>query len=194
MPILTAQLQDPPDPVLQGEQLHQSVFDEVPVNDTVLLAGALMPSSGLFNLVRDEDAFSPMNSFIDGNRLSMRRLKSGQLQMRSNAGIVSPCGAWIFLDYTPLLNRFEQASVQFRLNGITKDSTGAALGNCRVVVFETGRIALNGSPVVGETISDGSGNYTQDVPMNTAYQAIAYKPGSPDVAGITRNDLVPVST
>ena len=47
--------------------------------------------------------------------------------------------------------------------------------------------------MVAETISDGSGNYSVEVPMNTAYQATGYKAGAPDVAGITRNDIVPVS-
>jgi hypothetical protein len=78
------------------------------------------------------------------------------------------------------------------LIGVTKDGTGAALGGCRVVVFETGRIAKDGAPIIAETISDGSGNYSVEVPGNKAYQAIAYKPGSPDVAGVTRNDLVPM--
>jgi hypothetical protein len=143
--------------------------------------------------VRDEDGYAPMNSMADGDRLSMRRSKNGELQMRANAGIASPCGAWIWLDYTPLVNPLLWAAQRWVLTGITKDSTGAALGNCRVVVLETGRLAVNAAPIVAETISDGSGNYSVDVPMNTMYEAIAYKPGSPDVAGITRNDLTPAS-
>lgn len=180
--------------------MRQSVFDTSERGDVVLLGGPLFPS-GLQGILPDEDAFAPMNSFIDGNLLSMRRLKSGQLQMRSNAGIVSPCGAWIFLDYSPLLNRFEQASVLWAIAGTTKDSSGAALGACRVVATETGRIAIDGGlatvgpegDVVGETISNGAGAYSIPVAMNTAHQLIAYKAGSPDVAGITRNDVTPAA-
>jgi hypothetical protein len=142
--------------------------------------------------VDDEDSYAPMNSFIEGNLLSIRRRRDGQLAFRVNAGIATPCGAWIWLDYTPLINPFEQATDRFVIAGITKDGTGSALGGCRVVALETGRLAVSGCPIVAETISDGGGNYSIEVPLNTAYELIAYKPGSPDVAGITRSDVVPV--
>lgn len=192
MPILQYVPRDPTDLVLQGEQLRMSVEDRPVSVIGSVLGGGLAPD-GLTAIVADEDAFAPMNSMIDGNRLTMRRSKNGELQMRDGAGIVSPCGAWIWLDYTPLLNPLLWAAQRWLLSGVTKDATGAPLGNCRVVVLETGRLAVCGAPVVAETISDGSGNYAVDVPMNTAYEAIAYKPGSPDVAGITRADVTPAA-
>lgn len=87
-----------------------------------------------------------------------------------------------------------QGTQQFRLSGQTLDSTGAALGNCRVVLFDSSRVIAGGdiNPVVAETISDGSGNYSFIVPRPVDYQLIAYLPGSPDVAGITRDDVFPV--
>lgn len=85
----------------------------------------------------------------------------------------------------------QQSYQVFALIGVTKDSTGAAIGSCRVVAFEAARISSDlVEATIGETISDGSGNYS--IPARRiAYQLTAYKPGSPDVAGITRNDVVP---
>lgn len=82
-----------------------------------------------------------------------------------------------------------QSTTLFIISGTTRDSAGAPLGNCRVVVLETGRLAVTGCPVVAEVISDGSGLFSVVVPMDVGYQLIAYLPGSPDVAGITRNDV-----
>lgn len=85
----------------------------------------------------------------------------------------------------------QQSYQVFALTGVTKDSTGAALGSCRVIAFESDRISSDlVEASIRETISDGSGNYS--IPARRiAYQLTAYKPGSPDVAGITRNDVVP---
>lgn len=190
MPIIRPIPSDPTDLVLQGEQMRVSVLDE-PVLSAGLVGGVSV-NAGFSSLVPDEDAFLPMNSLIEINRLSIRRQKNSNLQVRTNAGIATPCGGWIPLDYTPLINPFMQASVLWFITGVTKDSTQAPLGNCRVVGLETGRIENeNIQAEVGETISDGSGNYTLPVPMNTAYQLTGYKAGSPDVAGITRNDVTP---
>ena len=76
----------------------------------------------------------------------------------------------------------------FAITGVTKDSTGVALGNCVVQLFRTGDDVL-----VQETSSDGSGNYTCNPPNNAGYfYIVAYKAGSPDVAGTTVNTLAAV--
>src|SRR6185503_17701353 len=75
----------------------------------------------------------------------------------------------------------------FRLTGVTKDSTGAALGNCVVDWFDTATDVK-----IDTTTSDASGLFefrTAGQPPN-AYYLVAYKPGSPDVAGTTVNTLV----
>jgi len=77
----------------------------------------------------------------------------------------------------------------FRLTGITKDSTGAVLGGVTVQWFNTADDKL-----FYETTSDANGVYefrTAGQPPN-AYYLVAYKPGSPDVAGTTVNTLVGV--
>ena len=112
-------------------------------------------------------------------------LNSGLSKLCNVAGI-TPLGM-------NLMESFPEDTGRWLLSGVTKDSTGAALGNCRVVVLETARIGVQQNPVVGEMISDGSGNFSFTVPRNTGYQVVAYLPGSPDVAGVTRNDLAPVA-
>jgi len=75
----------------------------------------------------------------------------------------------------------------FRITGTTKDSTGAALGNCIVDWFNTA------DDVKIDTVtSDANGLFefrTAGQPPN-AYYLVAYKAGSPDVAGVTVNTLV----
>lgn len=200
MPIILNPIADPTDRIVPGEQLRQSVFDAPDPEQAVSMMGAYFQTA-LMRLVADEDGFAPMNSFICTTRVGVRRAKNGDLQIRVNGGIATPCGTWLSLDWSPLLLRFEQASVLWAISGVTKDSTGAPLGSCRVVAHETGRLAMDSGfgavgpegSVVGETISDGSGNYSIPAALNTAHQLTAYKAGAPDVAGITRNDVVPVA-
>jgi hypothetical protein len=71
------------------------------------------------------------------------------------------------------------------ISGVTKDSTGAALASCTVQLFRTADDQL-----VQEFLSDGSGNYASSpVGLGQLYYAVAYKAGSPDVAGTTVNTL-----
>lgn len=158
------------------------------IANTITGGGIVFPLS---TVMQDEDAFGPMNSFVDGNRLAAHRSKAGILAIRDNAGIATPCGMWVWSDWPPLMQRLVFATPLWILSGTTRDSAGSVLANCRVVVFETARLAVNAAPIVAETISDGAGNYSVTVPLNTHYQAIAYLPGSPDVAGITRADVKP---
>jgi len=88
---------------------------------------------------------------------------------------------------------FNETTSRFLLTGVTKNSSGTPVGGCRVVAFRTTKIRFNpdilANPVVGETTSDGSGNYSIQVSSNDVYQLIAYLPGSPDTAGITVNTV-----
>lgn len=76
----------------------------------------------------------------------------------------------------------------FRLSGVTKDSTGAALGSCRVELFLTA-----GDVSIAETTSGASGDFAFDMPGTGPFYLVAYKVGSPDVAGTTVNTLLPVA-
>jgi hypothetical protein len=71
--------------------------------------------------------------------------------------------------------------------GQTKDSGGSPLGNCIVQGFLTA-----GDVYVGEVTSDTGGYYRLPTPYTDAHYLVAYKAGSPDVAGTTVNTLVGV--
>jgi len=91
---------------------------------------------------------------------------------------------------------------RFFIAGVTRNSSGAPLGGCVVEVFSN----ENPPRLVGATVSDPvTGAYSVDVPGPTAeavasdgatpgvpllFQAVAYLPGSPDVAGVTVNTLI----
>jgi hypothetical protein len=72
------------------------------------------------------------------------------------------------------------------ITGVTRDSTGAVLGSCTVHLFRT-----SDDVKVDTTTSDASGNYSfVRIADATTYYCVAYKAGSPDVAGTTVNTLV----
>lgn len=73
----------------------------------------------------------------------------------------------------------------FSLSGVTRDSSGVALGNCVVDLFLNSEDTL-----VASTTSDGSGVYGFILSGNSqTYYVRAYKAGAPDVAGTSVNTL-----
>lgn len=78
------------------------------------------------------------------------------------------------------------STLSVRITGITKNSTGAALGGCTVDLFRT----LD-DLFLGTTTSDGSGNYSLVAPIGGPFYVVAYLAGAPDVAGTTVNTLQP---
>ena len=77
----------------------------------------------------------------------------------------------------------------YAITGITKDSTGVAVGGCTVKLYKTSSDA-----VVDTTLSDANGNYSFPIAMggNETFYVVSYKAGSPDIAGTTVNTLVGV--
>lgn len=76
---------------------------------------------------------------------------------------------------------------RYIITGVTKDSTGAALGACVVDLFDTATDTIRAT-----TISDASGNYLVDGQIDNTYYLVAYKTGAPDVSGTTVNTLIAV--
>lgn len=73
------------------------------------------------------------------------------------------------------------------ISGITKDSTGVVLGSCTVKLFRTV------DDLLMETVTSDAvtGAYSfASVGLSETYYVVAYKAGSPDVAGTTVNTLV----
>lgn len=111
---------------------------------------------------------------------------------RSGAGIMTTGGGWI-----PTFGGLPQpfclgSTTTWQVTGQTLDSAGSPLPSCRVLVLEWGRLVVGQSPVIADVMSSAvDGSFAIPVPGNGDYQAIAYKPGSPDVAGITLHPLTP---
>lgn len=73
------------------------------------------------------------------------------------------------------------------LTGVTMTGAGVPLGGVTIQVFRT-----EDETLVGETVSDGSGNFTCFLIMTAGgpFFLNGYLPGSPDLAGTTRNNIV----
>ncbi len=71
--------------------------------------------------------------------------------------------------------------------GVSRDSTGAALAGCTI------HLMLTGPDILAQvTTSDAAGNFAFSNPGSGPFYIVAYKAGSPDVAGTTVNTLVAV--
>jgi hypothetical protein len=80
------------------------------------------------------------------------------------------------------------ADQDFTISGVTLDSAGAVLGGVHVELFDTAT-----DLVESRTISDATtGTYVFHVTPSSTKYAVAYKAGTPDVAGTTVNTLVGV--
>jgi len=71
------------------------------------------------------------------------------------------------------------------LTGVTRDSSGAVLGSCKVVLYSSIDV------VIASMYSDASGNFSFRNPGTGPFYLVAYKTGSPDVAGTSVNTLLP---
>ena len=72
------------------------------------------------------------------------------------------------------------------ITGVTRDSAGAVLSSAQVNLFLTG-----GDIWQAGQVSDASGNFSFKNPGTGPFYIVAYKTGSPDVAGTTTNTLLP---
>lgn len=73
-----------------------------------------------------------------------------------------------------------------KIAGVSRDSAGVVLGTCRVELFATGS-----DQSIAETVSDAGGNFEFGNPGTGPFYIVAYKAGSPDLAGTTVNTLMP---
>ena len=223
MPVILAVPQDPADIIsvigelMRSEALVDRVDAFLPLitDDETDGTLPLAPST----LIAGLQGYAPMQPDAANGGAVLRSLEAGNL-MGANGSIATPCGALVPLELGRhlLVRNFIQSTETFVLTGQTVTGAGAALAGCRVVVYETGRIAVVGQPqasrhagaagvsavnpqeilvgqsaIVAEATSDGSGNFAIAVPMNVAYQLTGYLAGSPDRAGITKDSVVPGS-
>jgi hypothetical protein len=79
--------------------------------------------------------------------------------------------------------------VRLLISGVTRDKDGTALATCAVSLFRT-----SDNAIMEQTTSDGVGAFAfSAVGLGESYYVVAYKAGSPDVAGTTVNTLVGVA-
>lgn len=182
MPVIRYVPQDITDLVIQGEEMRLSAIQSN--------VASSVPVSIVFD---EEDSFPPMHPDFTPYDSRLRSAFDASM-VANNACIATPNGNLVHVwSRECMINNFIQDSTLWKLNGVTRDNTGAPLGNCEVVAFETGQLFVGGAPVEGRTISDGSGNYTIPVGRVTHYEVIAYLAGSPDRAGISLRTLTPVA-
>lgn len=76
-------------------------------------------------------------------------------------------------------------TVNPRITGVTRDSTGTILGSCMVDLFRT----VDDVKVDSYTSDATTGVYTLSAVGPGPFYVVAYKSGAPDVAGTTVNTL-----
>lgn len=92
----------------------------------------------------------------------------------------------------PLMNdgafvlQFDWAASNREIVGVTRTSTGTVLASCVIDLFETGS-----DLVKARTVSAANGSFTIGNPGTGPFYLVAYKTGSPDVAGTTVNTVMP---
>jgi len=71
------------------------------------------------------------------------------------------------------------------ISGTTKDANGNALASCALVLYRTAD-----DSIAARGVSDASGVYRLGASTALVHYLVAYKAGSPDVAGTSVNTLV----
>lgn len=197
MTVILPSLPDPFDLVIQGEQMRAWAMALPPSGVLALFdldseSGATEPATT--KVVAGEHNLSSMvGSYPVPNIEVLRSPFSGNMAA-ANAGIATPCGALIATFGQGLRPaQFVQSAQQWIISGRTLDSGGTPIPTCLVWVFEQGQMFVGGQAMVAQTISDGSGNYSVAVGRNTNYQAIGYKRGTPDLVGVTIDEVTPAA-
>jgi hypothetical protein len=138
------------------------------------------PNLGRPGVKFNDDLFHP-GIPTPKSRANLPRLGT-QYAAVTDTAIVNPAN-------TPLTDRRVydrvQASLNMVLSGVSKDSTGAVLGLCQVLIFRTEDKSL-----VAETVSDANGVWSVSMMKGGPFFLVEYLAGSPDRAGTSVNTLV----
>lgn len=163
-------LADPTDQVYQGEKMRAAVL-AWPVADDLVMQGA--------------QNMAPMTN--DGpTPIQAPRPFFKAWRPRANGGIMTSAGFVPVFANECLIKRFKQSDARFTLAGVTRDSTNAPLGNCIVKVFG------GSSEFLGQTTSDGSGNYSFSLPNNSGpFFVVAWDAATGLVTGASSRTLTP---
>jgi hypothetical protein len=104
-------------------------------------------------------------------------------------GTDGACPAW-FAAFEPFSRDGEGTQSKNFIRGTCKDSGGIAVANATVQAFVTATDAF-----AGEVAGNTDGTYVLGVEQakTTPHYLVAYKTGSPDIAGTTVNTLLPTN-
>lgn len=199
MPVILYIPQDPTDLVVQDDQQLFAPSYAVqtyaaPSPYAVMLQGVDLNLTQVTPLVTNLETYYPEQGGEIVETVEVLRDPFVGSHQGNNSGIATPCGAIYPLDRTPLMNAYVQHTGLWAITGVTRDGAGSPLGGCDVLVEETGRqTAFGQTSYVGGTVSDGSGNFSLSVPMNTTYQIEAFFSSSPDRAGISVRNVTPTA-
>lgn len=152
------------------------------------------------NLIQKPFDFVPAPNMGNPNyRFTSQTLGSGMGKIFPRANPRNPGVNFALAFATPLaepivqpltdarLYLLEEGTLNMVLSGVTRDSTGAALGNCRVMIFRT-----EDNSFVTETTSNASGVWSVSLMKGGPFFEVCYKAGSPDLSGTSLNTLAPV--
>jgi len=85
------------------------------------------------------------------------------------------------------LSKGKDGTQRVKLAGVSRDSAGAALASCQIMIFRSVDKVL-----IAETTSDGSGVWSVEVPAGSQpFFLVEYKDGVTPVAGTSLNTLLP---
>jgi len=116
-----------------------------------------------------------------------RRGFGGRTIARPGSKHPGDSSAFTLHNYDEPFRSVQLARTNLTLSGVSRDSAGVALGNCTIKIFRT-----SDDQKMAETTSDGSGNWSLTLNLSGPFYIVAYKVGSPDVAGTSVNTLNPV--
>lgn len=89
-----------------------------------------------------------------------------------------------FLPLRPDTGIVEGASEWLSISGIARGSTGTVLSAATIMAFRT-----SDNVYISSTTSAADGAYSAPVDTTGTHYLVAYKAGSPDIAGVTVNTL-----
>lgn len=150
-------------------------------------ATGLNVSSGLL-MASDERAMQSKDAWTNGGRLGQVRPWEDGLLWSASRGMGGQAGGLFGDDAVAWEMIPDEGGGQQRkkIIGTTKDSGGNALGSCTVHGFLT----ADDTPV-GQVTSDSGGYYELPTSYTGSHYLVAYKAGSPNVAGTTINTITP---
>lgn len=162
-----------------------SIQDVTLVNSKPLEAKIVQaPIFGRPNKPQDGWAGQPVSGIAQKNP-NVRNLGRDYTNVQDNA---RPNPITPKLPNAPVHER-KTATINRVIAGVSRDSVGAILGNCRVLIFRT-----SDNTLLAELLSDAGGIWRHNTFDPGPFFLVEYKAGAPDLAGTSVNTLTTAET